>query len=303
MAIVEFAVRQPNSISSSHTMVPARPPTMVDYFGSKLPNLFQQLPSHEKRIESGPKYSMSTSAHEGNHYLLGVSLGYQPEYISVIPEGNTLGFVAFSGVGYEDFKVIAAGGRVDTVVGAAEGYGMDMFMIDLLCHLKGGMSKSEALGRAQGILKSIPDSLKKRFAEILAHKGAGNGDTAAEMLELAELELIWEQNKEVVESNWRENFFKTKEEAKAKEGTVVVETLVGGRYRITYVDGNGIKDSFEACGLCRGINSHAQNCPIRTQKDESQEGGVKPTEWTTSAPDALELIGEFFPEKRYTIIS
>jgi len=219
---------------------------------------------HERTI---PHEHLNTAGHELNHALVAYSLGVSVKLISTHPAGNSLGRTEFfGGMSPETFKTIAAAGAVDTPHSAASGYGMDMYMIDMLHHYHGGKGRSGALSEASGIINSYSHEVRARAAEIVAYLGEVSGSQIGTILRQAYTELFLEGKERNKDSYMKiRTMVDVIDDANKKETNnkdiITIVSYPDGEHAVEYKK-NGTKIiEVVYCSICKGQGVHVSGCP------------------------------------------
>ncbi len=226
---------------------------------------FSHIPlPHERQINA---HDVGVAAHELRHALVAENKRVPILSISIIPDSTSLGRTILAGdVGLEDLKDIAAGGAVSTHLGAAEGYGSDLFKAELLAHYYGGKTVGEAIHSAEGIVNSHSRKVLQYAAEILASLGRISGTELPSIMARAAIEVDIEEG--------RDDFFIAEElinieSPEIPEEITVVEDVDQTVSRIKKIEDGEVQEEFLLCNLCRRVNGHFANCPILVPLDET----------------------------------
>lgn len=182
----------------------------------------------------------NTAGHELNHALLAKSCRISVESISVRPSGDSLGRTTFAGhISPEMFKVIAAGGTISLPDSQARGYGMDIYMINVMELAYGGASEKSAKSEAYVLLAGYDPRVRVKAAEILAWLGEVSGQMLDAILERSRFEIELESGGKIA---WLKNDFSQKPQNVENDGkSTIIEYLGEEKYRIIYLQ-NGRKE-------------------------------------------------------------
>lgn len=228
------------------------------------PKMTMPFPRVPERRPSFSPDLLNTAGHELNHALVAIAFGEKVISVSIRREGYSLGRTMFAGsVSSDAMKVIAAAGSVATHDGCSHGYGSDMYHVDLLSRLHGGISRESAITQAESAISRYSVEIRKRAAEKIAYHGTLFGDIPGSMIPKilfnSQMELNLEKgiidNPVVPEQN--SDFNETEPKP---ENYTVIDHLKDGSYRISYVIGERKREEL-ICGACNGVNDHYKDCP------------------------------------------
>lgn len=263
---IQQSETHPSSLSHSENI------TFIDY---------GRVPRPESRYSS--EQARHTAGHELNHALIAIDHGIMPFSLSVIPEGNSLGRTIFSGdIDTETFKIIAAGGSVDTPFGRASGFGSsyqpgsDLFHIASLHEKYGGINAEEAKKRAQQSLSTIPEKIREKASEIIASLGNISGDEIPNIIRIAEFEIHYGASS--VASSVEESISGLKEsESYQKQSSSGRKTILG-------IDEDGniqkpviVSGENSVCVRCGGKNIHLPLCILSESENVSKKRKTFPS--------------------------
>lgn len=229
------------------------------------------LPSTRyERIAVTSKEAKAVAAHELNHWMVGNWFGYLGD-ISMTPQGYSRARTKYYGYIPPDvLSIMFAAGAVNTPHSTAFGYGMDMFMVDRFSE-RGGLSRMDSILSAQAILKSYPDKLLERAAEIIAFLGNSGNEISSEtmyfVLERARQELIEEnvERERLVDINSfsPENYVRPE----TRDFTYIEDDREF--IRVVYVKNEKEEEKLFICRICgRYDNEHDEE--IHRQKEEEE---------------------------------
>lgn len=230
------------------------------------------VPESEKRFVS-PELT-GVAGHELNHALVALSHGAPIMSISVIPSGNSLGRTVIGGlVSNEVMKLIAAGGGCDTHEGSASGFGSDKYKVDVMHHFHGGHSWETARSQASGIVSMYSREVRRKAAEIIAYLGRVSGSMIGEVMLRAQLEVNGEKGGK------SEPIIQIFNPQPKLDNYTVIDNLPGNISKITYVIVGKKDEEKYLCGICHGINSHAEKCANAKTKEDlfPRKGIIFPT--------------------------
>mgnify|MGYP001595361064 FL=1 len=215
---------------------------------------------------------LNTAGHELNHAIAAMESGVPVISISVIPDGNSLGRTAFSGLLSPDtMKIIAAAGSVATHDGCAHGYGSDLLKAHILNHFYGGMPLESAASQAAAIISKYSIEVRKKAAEIIAYLGEISGSMIPMVFLRAQIEVNLENG--IIDGQFIPKA--NPAETNKPKGYTVIDYLRNGDYKITYFIGENKEKEELACTICKGINDHLKSCPkYNKEKLLSQEGTI-----------------------------
>ena len=168
-------------------------PASIERGTNRVERPFITLPSKRER---GPiDYSkVEVAGHELNHTLAALGMGITPHFLSVRPEGETLGRTIFLGeIDLRSFQIIASAGAIHSPGGHAHGYGSDMSKVRLIRDLYKGMPEDEAKIKAQTAIGQYSPRVRRRAAEIIAYFGEVQGSLIVDILKQAEHEVRFEE--------------------------------------------------------------------------------------------------------------
>lgn len=219
-----------------------------------------KVPGPEKR-KNLPLDRLNTAGHELNHMLAAFGLGVPIISFSLVPTEDSLARTFIAGTNPDAIKIIAAAGSVATHDGCAHGYWSDMHTVNRLTHYHGGISGEKATDLAGTLIAKYPIELRKKAAEIMVCLEEGSGSDLYEILTRAQIELSLEKG---ILGNLFVSEYQSIEATEPKEKPkdyTVIDHLVNGDYRITYVIGGVTKKEELMCGKCKRINGHSKDCP------------------------------------------
>jgi len=222
---------------------------------SRIEGPFITLPSRKER--GFIDYSkVEVAGHELNHCLAALGMGIVPHFLSVRPEGETLGRTIFSGdIGLHSFQIIASAGAIDTPDGQAHGYESDISEVRIIRDLYGGMPEDEAKIKAQTAIEQYSPRARRRAAEIIAFFGEVQGQLIGDILKQAEYEIQLEE-KGIEPDN---TGFIVKQKSAINTYTQI-DYLGKGMIRVIFVR-NGKEEKRDLfCEECKGFNGHKDNC-------------------------------------------
>lgn len=213
------------------------------------------LPS--KRERGFIDYSkVEVAGHELNHALVALGMGITPHFLSVRPEGDSLGRTIFLGeIDAHSFQVIASAGAIHTPDGHAHGYGSDMSKVRIIRDLYGGMQEDEAKIKAQAAIDQYFPRARRRAAEIIAFYGEVRGSLIGDILKQSEHEIKLEDMG--IEPD---NTSFIVEQKSTINTYTQIDYLERGMVRIIFVK-NGKEEKKDLfCEKCGGLNGHRENC-------------------------------------------
>lgn len=221
---------------------------------------------------------LNTSGHELNHAIVALESGVSVISISVIPDGNSLGRTAFSGLLSPDtMKIIAAAGSVATHDGCSYGDGSDLFKVDMLGHFYGGITRESATSYALAIISKYSTEVRRNAAEIIAYLGEISGSMLPTVLLRAQMEVNLEKG--ILGDLFvpdTKDYARQPIKPKPKD-YIVIDYLRNGDYKITYFVGERPEKDELVCGICKEINDHLKSCPNHDkERTIPQEGTIFP---------------------------
>lgn len=253
------------SFAPSPSMVEAKPKLRLE----DIP-LASLLPPPEMRQTSS--YLIMTAHHESHHALLAIILGADIEEVNVIPNGNVLGTTKIKGsVSDEKFKIIAAGGAVNPVVGGfASGYGLDLWQVkrldrDFITGRSGGSSVDYSIFQAESMLNlNFTADVRIRIAEMVAYLGVVSGPILKEIIKRAKLESdLASQNRLGELSQVISGFAIQHEEKDHHKIEYSKEQLANPVYELVIVSEEGKEEKHLICAVCGGLDgAHHPYCQI-----------------------------------------
>lgn len=231
-----------------------------------------EIPLSQERLPRLNGDLLNTAGHELNHALLARELGVSVALVSVLPEGHSLGRTIFFGrVAPETFKIIAAGGAIDTPHGSAKGYGGDIRQIQAIDEVFGSNS-ANLLSNARALLTAnYSDAVREKAAEIIAYLGEVRGTALFDILTRAEFEVRMENSKDPL---WKRQIFyddkRQEPQPKPEEASTytIIEHLDNGMFHIRYSENNLIDREYMFCGECGEIDGHTSTCS-RNEKPQA----------------------------------
>lgn len=236
-----------------------------------------QVPEPKNRLHLSSEL-LNTSGHELNHAIVALESGVPVISVSVIPDGNSLGRTAFSGLLSPDIiKIIAAAGSVATHDGCAHGYGSDLSKVDMLGHFYGGITRESATSYASAIISKYSTEVRRKAAEIIAYLGEVSGSMLPTVLLRAQMEVNLEKGilGDLFVPDTQE-YGREPTKPKPKDYTVI-DYLKNGDYKITYFVGERPEKEELVCGICKEINDHLKSCPKHDkERTIPQEGTIFP---------------------------
>lgn len=238
------------------------------------PRVTKPLPHLQERMPSFSPDLLNTAGHELNHALVAIAFGEKIISVSVRREGYSLGRTMFAGsVSPDAMKAIAAAGSVATHDGCSHGYGSDMYHVDLLSHLHGGISRKSAITQAESAISRYSVEIRKRAAEKIAYHGMLFGDIPGSMIPKILFDSQMELNLEkgIIDNPLvQEQNFDFKETGPKPGNYTVIDHLENDSYRIRYVVGGEIKREDLICGVCNDTNGHYKDCPKHRSEKQTE---------------------------------